>query len=33
VDDADLEDQPVSDADNTKTRVIELPEKGDNELF
>jgi hypothetical protein len=33
VDDAGLEGQPVSDADNTKTRVIELPEKGDNELF
>lgn len=28
-----IDGQPISDADNTKTRVIELPEKSDNELF
>jgi len=29
----DAEDPEVSAGDNTKTRVIELPEKGENELF
>jgi hypothetical protein len=29
----DAEEPEVSAGDNTKTRVIELPEKGENELF